>query len=412
MSALKLASMPWSRLTRPDITLIDASDRFSFLPMMYELSTGEVEEWEVAPYFKTLLQDSGVSFVHGKVESMSFRDGPTLHISFADGSPERSIHKDLSFDRAILALGCEPRSRDSVPGAAEHSIALHSHSSAMKLRAKLDHLLKKQSSGEAINVIVVGGGHSGIEAASCIAEKLGTFGSVIVVNQDDRILPTATDYNRVTAERALAERGVGIEYRTSVTEVTENSVLLTPLKSDDSPSELAADMVVWTAGVQPSSSVSSLGIPLDEDSGRICVDGYLQVKGRENMVFALGDAAFMEESDLNGGYAGTAQVAAQQADYAAWNTWASLVDKRMLLYRYTHLGEMLVLGARDASVSSQVGLEVEGAAAWAMRRAAYLARMPTEKHRAKLAVKWAVAPVASEVSSQLRKAVSHKSESS
>lgn len=412
MSALKLAAMPWTRLTRPEITLVDSSDRFSFLPMMYELSTGEVEEWEVAPLFSTLLEDSGISFLHGTVESMTFTDRATLHISPADGSSENGRLKDLSFDRTVLALGCEPRARDSVPGAVEHSIALHSHNSAMKMRAKLESLLQNQSSGQAINVVVVGGSHSGVEAASCIAEKLGTFGSVIVVNQDDRILPRATDYNRVTAERALAERGVGIEYRTSVTEVTENSVVLTPALAEDSPSELAADLVVWTAGVQPSAAVSSLGVPLDEDTGRISVDEHLQVKGRENMVFALGDAAFMEKSDLNGGYAGTAQVAAQQADYAAWNIWASLAGKRMLSYRYTHLGEMLVLGARDASVSSPLGLEVEGAAAWAMRRAAYLARMPTDKHRAKLAVKWAVAPVASEVSSQMRRASNIKSQGS
>lgn len=412
MSALKLAAMPWSRLTRPEITLIDSSDRFSFLPMMYELSTGEAEEWEVAPMFKTLLADSNISFLHGKVESMTFTDTPTLHISPSDESAADGSHKDIPFDRAILALGCEPRARDAVPGAVQHSIALHSHKSAMVLRAKIDSLLKEQSSGEAINIVVVGGSHSGIEAASCIADKLGTLGSVIVVNQDDRILPTATDYNRVTAERALAERGVGVEYRMSVTEVTEKSVTLTPVRSEESPSELAADLVVWTAGVQPSSAISSLGVPLDHNTGRICVDGHLQVKGRENVVFALGDGASMQKTDLNGGFAGTAQVAVQQAEYAAWNTWASLSGKRMLEYRYTHLGEMMVLGARDASVSSPLGLELEGAAAWAMRRAAYLARMPTDKHRAKLAVKWAVAPAASEVSSQVRKAVNQRSENS
>lgn len=404
MSALKLAALPWTRLTRPEITLVDSSDRFSFLPMMYELSTGEAEEWEVAPLFETLLLDSKISFLHGTVESMTLNDTPTLHVNLAQGTSSDGRHEDLPFDRAILALGCEPSARDSIPGAVEHSIALHSHESAMAMRAKLDFLLKNQSSGVAINVIVVGGGHSGVEAASCIAEKLGTAGSVVIVNRNDRVLPSGTDYNRVTAERALAERGVGIEYHTSVTEVSEHSVTITSVSSEGTPRSLPSALVVWTAGVQPSAAISSLGVPLDESSGRIRVDGLLQVKGYEGVVFALGDGASMQKSDANGGYVGTAQVAVQQAEYAAWNTWASLTGKRKLEYRYTHLGEMLVLGAKDGSVCSAFGVEAEGAAAWAMRRAAYLARMPTDRHRAKLAVKWAVAPAVSEVSAQVRNA--------
>jgi demethylphylloquinone reductase len=404
MSALKLAAMPWTRLTRPEITLIDQSDRFSFLPMMYELATGEAEEWEVAPRFEALLAGSKISFFQGAVESLTLNDTPTMHVTPIGTASLDGRHKDIPFDRAVLALGCRPRARDSVPGAGEHAIALHGHKSAMELRKKLGALLESKTNGKAINVVVVGGGHSGVETASCIAERLGTAGSVIVVNRDDRILPNGTDYNRVTAERALVERGVGIEYHTEVSKVTEHSVTLRSARSDQGPYSLPADLVVWTAGVQPSEAIASLGVPLDDASGRICVDGLLQVKGHEDCVFALGDGAIMRRSDANGCYAGTAQVAVQQAEYAAWNTWASLTGRPKLEYRYTHLGEMLVLGARDASVSSPLGVEVEGATAWAMRRAAYLARMPTDSHRAKLAVKWAIAPAVSEVSSQVANA--------
>jgi demethylphylloquinone reductase len=407
-SALKLASMPWTRLTRPQITLVDRSDRFSFLPMMYELATGEAEAWEVAPRFETLLADSSISFLHGSASSMTLNDSPVLHVTPVNGDVSGGRHKDVPFDRAILALGCEPASREAVPGAAENALPLHGHDSAMALRERLGALRKQKSAGEVINVVVVGGGHSGVEAASCIAEMLGTAGSVLVVDRGDRLLANATDYNRVTAERAMLERGVGVEYRTAVASVSTDSISLGPARPGDvdarQPYTLPADLVVWTTGVRPSAAIASLGVPVDEANGRVAVDSMLQVRGHEGVLFALGDGATMPVTDRNGGYAGTAQVAAQQAEYAAWNTWASLTGRQKLEYRYMHLGEMLVLGARDASVASPLGVEVEGAAAWAMRRAAYLARMPTDRHRAKLAVNWAVAPALSEVASQVRKA--------
>jgi len=83
----------------------------------------------------------------------------------------------------------------------------------------------------------------------------------------------------------------------------------------------------------------------------------------------------------------------QQAEYAAWNCWASLTDKSMLRYRYAHLGEMIVLGKKDASVETILGVKLEGPTAWASRRAAYLARMPTDRHRMRVALSWAAHPL-------------------
>lgn len=404
-AALKLVSLPWTRLTRPEVTLVDRSDRFSFLPMMYELATGEAQPWEVAPLFATLLDDTGISFVHAKAESMSFGDSPTLHVS-ACGTPlSEARQKNIPFDRAILALGCEPSPRDFVPGAAEHALPVHGYDTAIALRKRLTELQKEKRAGDAINVIVVGAGHSGVETASCIAEMLGSAGSVVIVDRGDRILSRGSDFNRIAAERALLERGVTVEYRTNVASVAPDSISLVSAiagaPSEAEPSVLPADLVLWTTGVQPSSAIGSLGVPLEKESGRIAVDSMLQVRGHEGVLFALGDGACMAPSDENGGYVGTAQVAAQQAEYAAWNVWASLTGRRKLAYRYQHLGEMLVLGARDASVASPLGVEIDGTAAWAMRRAAYLARMPTDRHRAKLAVNWAVAPVRDEVATQV-----------
>ena len=51
--------------SKAEITLIDPRDRFVFLPLLYELVTGELRDWEVAPVFTDLLQGSGIKFVQG-----------------------------------------------------------------------------------------------------------------------------------------------------------------------------------------------------------------------------------------------------------------------------------------------------------------------------------------------------------
>ena len=61
------------------MTLVDRSDRFVFLPMLYEVTTGQASCWEVAPRFEELLAGSGVEFVQGTVAGLA--EGPWIFIS-------------------------------------------------------------------------------------------------------------------------------------------------------------------------------------------------------------------------------------------------------------------------------------------------------------------------------------------
>ena len=66
-TALRLSEFPWSNEQKPEITLIDKSDRFLFSPLLYELITEEMQSWEIAPPFAELLANTGVIFQQGSV---------------------------------------------------------------------------------------------------------------------------------------------------------------------------------------------------------------------------------------------------------------------------------------------------------------------------------------------------------
>jgi NADH dehydrogenase len=88
----------------------------------------------------------------------------------------------------------------------------------------------------------------------------------------------------------------------------------------------------------------------------------------------------------------TAQAAFQQADYTAWNIWATLSDRPLLPFRYQQLGEMMTLGIDNATLTG-LGVKLDGSLAAVARRLAYLYRMPTLDHQLKVGFNWLARPI-------------------
>ena len=63
-TALNLASAAGA----PPVLLIEPQERFLFLPLLYELLSGELQRWEIAPRFSTLLAGSGVAWLQQRVQ--------------------------------------------------------------------------------------------------------------------------------------------------------------------------------------------------------------------------------------------------------------------------------------------------------------------------------------------------------
>ena len=161
-TALRLSGLDWGG-AKPRITLVDRSDRFVFLPMLYELATGSVACWEVAPPFEEVLAGSGVEFVQADVRSL---DTAARMVGVAEAGGGGLRH--LPYDQCVLALGAEPVV-GAVPGAAEHALPFYGLDDALALRRKLKALAAE---GGALRVTVVGGGYVGVELAANLAAWL------------------------------------------------------------------------------------------------------------------------------------------------------------------------------------------------------------------------------------------------
>lgn len=372
-TALRLSKLPWPKGQEPEITLVDQRDRFLFSPLLYELVTGELQSWEIAPPYEELLVNTGVRFRRSGVESVDI-DDRRIHLSDGGG---------LTYDQLVLSLGGDTPMH-WVPGVAEHALAFRTLEDAYQLQERLRIL--EAGDAEKIRVAVVGGGYSGVELVCKLAERLGQRGRLRLIERAGEILQTSSDFNRQAAQKVLSDLGVWLDLDTTVEAVTADSMTLVYRDQRD---VLPVDLVLWTVGTQVNPVIKALPIQRTERD-QIVVTATLQVPDHPE-IYSLGDVASCRDAEGQT-IPATAQAALQQADYVGWNIWATLTDRPLLPFRYQHLGEMMTLGSDRATLTG-LGLRLDGELAHVARRLAYLYRMPTLEHQVRVGLSWMSKPL-------------------
>lgn len=381
-TALRLSQLPWDDQTKPEITLIDRSQHFLFLPLLYELITGELQAWEIAPSFQQLLAGTGVRFHQGEVGAI---DISQKSVQLRDGEA-------FSYDRLVLACGGETP-LDQIPGEQEYAFSFRSIADANRLKQRLEAL--QASDAEKIRVAIVGAGYSGVELACKVADLLGQKGRIRLIEQGDRILRNSTDFNQAAAQTALSDRGIWVDLETSVDALTTDNIALTYKNKTDT---IPVDAVVITVGTRVAEAIAAL--PLKHNQrGQLLVTPTLNAIDQPD-VFALGDIADCKDAEGQQ-VPNTAQTALQQADYVGWNIWAALLDKPTLPFRYLHLGEMMTLGKDNATLTA-LGIKLDGLPASVLRKLVYLYRMPTLDHQLRVGLNWLTRPIYSVLSTPHR----------
>ncbi|MEH2150108.1 NAD(P)/FAD-dependent oxidoreductase [Nostoc sp.] len=372
-TALRLSQLPWESKQKPEIVLVDQSDRFLFSPLLYELLTGELQTWEIAPPFEELLQGTGVRFYQGVVSGI---DIDQQRVSVQEG-PE------IPYDRLVLALGGETP-LDLVPGATAYAYTFRTISDAYRLEERLRFL--EESDADKIRVAIVGAGYSGVELACKLADRLGERGRFRIVEIADQILRTSPEFNREAAKKAIEARGVFLDLETKVESIEQNSISLEYKNQLDT---IPVDLVIWTVGTRVAPVIKSLPFKQNQ-RGQITTTSNLQVLDHPE-IFALGDLADCHDAEGQQVPA-TAQAAFQQADYTAWNIWATLTNRPLLPFHYQQLGEMMALGIDNATLTG-LGIKLDGPLAYVARRVAYLYRLPTLEHQLKVGFNWLARPI-------------------
>ncbi|MCT0219263.1 FAD-dependent oxidoreductase [Synechococcus sp. CS-1329] len=368
-TALALAS----RRHHPPILLVEPQERFLFLPLLYELLSGELRGWEVAPRYDTLLASRGVAWLRDRITHV---DATASCVSTEQG-------RELTYSRLVIATGSRGTSY-GIPGVEELAIPFRSLADVERLQELVKHLRSRPRPLQ--RLALVGAGPSGVELACKLADLLGGSTVIELIEQGADLLPQARAFNREQARSALLRRDIRLRTHTKVLglEPGRLELALTAGQQDGSHETLPVDGVIWTAGVTVAPPPITPAALLD-GRGRLLCEPSLELEQTPG-VFALGDVAHSADAD-GAALAATAQVAFQQADCLADNLLRSLEGEPLQPFHWNDLGEMISLGIGEASLTG-LGLTLAGPAAYRIRQLTYLSRLPGLPHQLRVAAGW------------------------
>ena len=188
------------------------------------------------------------------------------------------------------------------------------------------------------NLVVVGGGPTGVEAAAEASRRLGR-GRVSVIEADGRILRSFSTLPRLYAESVLVWLGVRVRANAQVDRVEGHRLFLKDGRA------VAYDVLLWSAGVEAHPLLASAG--LASPGCQAAVDEFL-VSTVDRDVYVVGDCA------AAGGGGPSAQLAVQQGDFAAADILRRLRRELRRPYGAAVLGQFVSLGC-DAAGALQLG---------------------------------------------------------
>jgi NADH:ubiquinone reductase (H+-translocating) len=329
------------------IQLIDRNIYHTLLPSLPEILS---KRGFSIIYYKDIIQGKKIDFVQADIIDIDLDKKLVL-----TNNPSYR----LGYDFLVLSLGSRPF-LPNIPGLREHSFQFNSIENANKIAERL-------SSKDMIdpientNIVIGGGGATGVEVAGEIAalvkkrNQLNNNIQVMLVSPNllDGFPARTKNWVRAYLKALNVELLLGDEYY--ITEVKSDFLRLRNGRT------IRTTMLIWAGGVTALPLPQQIGLKTGYN-GRVVVNKFLQAEGQKN-VFVLGDAALILN---NKGYPvpTTAYFAEQHGKIAARNIYSMIKEQGRTMKEYKvespWLDNFAISIGSDLAVSRIRGLDLYG----------------------------------------------------
>jgi NADH:ubiquinone reductase (H+-translocating) len=301
-----------------EISLIDQFNYHQFQPLFYQVATAGLDASNISfPLRKVFQKSKNIRFRMAEVQSID-----TNHkiVFTTEGS--------YNYDILVIAMGATTNFFGN-QNLETHAFPMKSTVEALQLRHKLIHnfedALYVENEAELqrlMNIVVVGGGPTGVELSGAIAEMKKyvlpkdypeldfSKMNIYLLEGTAKTLGAMSAQSSEQSAAYLKRLGVTVLTETLMSDYDGKTVFL------KNATTIPSSLVIWAAGIK-GNIPAGIDASLIARGNRIKVDEFNRVEGLKD-VFAIGDIAYMEESAFKG-HPQVAPVAIQQADLLAEN---------------------------------------------------------------------------------------------
>lgn len=373
------------------VVLIDKNNFHQFPPLIYQIASAGIDPSSISFPFRQIFR---------KRKDFYFRMAEARMVDTEKKILQTSIGK-IDYDYLILAAGATTNFFGN-KNIEEWAIPMKTVPEAMGLRNALLSNLERaltcateEERQELLNVVIVGGGATGVEIAGALAEMRryvipydypdmdSSLMHIYLIEAGDRLLAGLSQESSQKAYEFLKSMGVDIQFGKMVTDYRDHQVVM------KDGTEIPTRTFLWVSGIRanamPGIDESHMGRGF-----RFKVDEYNRIPGVED-VFAIGDQCLQtSDSAYPNGHPQVAQVAIQQAKNLAKNLKkiANGADSSALTaFRYKNLGSMATIGRNKAVV--EIGkFRSQGFFAWVLWLVVHLRSILGVKNKMMVLLNW------------------------
>lgn len=333
-----------------DITLIDRFNYHQFQPLFYQVATAGLDASNISfPLRKAFQKSKNVRIRMSEVERI---DTATKQVITNEDT--------YSYDYLVIATGASTNFFGN-KNLEKHAFPMKSTVEALQLRHKLIHnfedalhVTDKEELQRLMNVVIVGGGPTGVELSGAIAEMKKyvlpkdypeldfSMMNIYLLEGTGKTLGAMSGQSSADSLNYLQRLGVTVMTNSLLQDYDGKNVTLRDGTS------IPSTLVIWAAGIK-GNIPAGIDPSLIARGNRIKVDEFNFVQGFNN-VFAIGDIAYMEEEHFPNGHPQVAPVAIQQATLLATNLLNLRKGKLAKSFRYKDKGVMATVGRNLAVV--------------------------------------------------------------
>lgn len=373
------------------VVLIDKNNFHQFPPLIYQIASAGIDPSSISFPFRQIFR---------KRKDFYFRMAEARMVDTEKKILQTSIGK-IDYDYLVLAAGATTNFFGN-KNIEEWAIPMKTVPEAMGLRNALLSNLERaltcateEERQELLNVVIVGGGATGVEIAGALAEMRryvipydypdmdSSLMHIYLIEAGDRLLAGLSQESSQKAYEFLKSMGVDIQFGKMVTDYRDHKVVM------KDGTEIPTRTFLWVSGIRanamPGIDESHLGRGF-----RFKVDEYNRIPGVED-VFAIGDQCLQtSDAAYPNGHPQVAQVAIQQAKNLAKNL--KLINQgadssELTAFHYKNLGSMATIGRNKAVV--EIGkFRSQGFFAWVLWLVVHLRSILGVKNKVMVLLNW------------------------